>query len=187
MSRNLASANASAVTASVVEPVYFLEMNFDDLAVRVHTQIGTVTWGGHDWIGVGSFGGVSTVEENSDLSRRTITYSLSGIPGDMVSIVLGENYQGRTANLYLGFIDRDTGVLVATPELMDQGRMDIAEIQEGDSFTVTLNAESRFAAWNRPVVRRYNNADQQARFPGDRGLEFIEQAADKQIIWGARS
>ena len=186
MSRNLASANDSAVAAPVVEPVYFLEMNFDGGAVRVHTQLGTIAWGGHDWSGVGSFGGVSTVEENSDLSRRTMTYTLSGIPGDMVSVVLGENYQGRTANLYIGFLDRDTGVLVATPELMDQGRMDIAEITQGETFVVTLNAESRFAAWNRPVVRRYNNADQQARFPGDRGLEFVEQAADRQIIWGAK-
>ena len=49
-----------------------------------------------------------------------------------------------------------------------------------------LTVESRFAAWDRPLVRRYNNADQQTRYPGDKGLEFVEQTAEKQIVWGAK-
>jgi hypothetical protein len=27
------------------------------------------------------------------------------------------------------------------------------------------------------------NADQQARYPGDKGFEFVGQIADKKIIW----
>ena len=44
---------------------------------------------------------------------------------------------------------------------------------------------SRFAAWDKPQPRRYNNSSQQSRYPGDLGLQFIEQATYKTVIWGA--
>ena len=75
----------------------------------------------------------------------------------------------------------------ADPELLDQGRLDASETEEGETITVTITAESRFAAWERPVIRRYTDADQQARFPGDRGLEFVSQAAQKEIVWGRKA
>jgi hypothetical protein len=105
----------------------------------------------------------------------------------MISIVLGEQYQGRAAKLYIGFLDPSTGQLVATPELLDQGRMDVSDIDEGQELTVSISAESRIAAWDRAIVRRYTDSDQQARFAGDKGLEFVDQAAQKEINWGRKT
>jgi hypothetical protein len=62
--------------------------------------------------------------------------------------------------------------------------MDTASISQGEQISVSVNLESRFAAWDKPNVRRYNNADQQSRYPGDKGLEFVEQTTDRQINWG---
>lgn len=187
MSRGLDATTLASVTAQDVSiPVLFAELDFPSGFVRVHTIIGTITWGGYDWTGVGTLGQVSTVEESAELSRKTITYTLSGIPGSMISIVLGEQYQGRTAKLYFGVLSPTTGQLIATPVLIDRGLMDVSEIEEGETCSVTITAENRIASWDRPVVRRYTNADQQARFPGDKGLEFVDQAADKEINWGRK-
>jgi hypothetical protein len=50
--------------------------------------------------------------------------------------------------------------------------------------SVVKNLESRLVDWERARVRRYNDADQQAEYPGDLGLQFVEQMVEKQLIWG---
>lgn len=184
MSRDLSTDNLTAVTALAFYDVLFAELDFPSAPVRVHNALGTITWGGYEWTGVGSFGTVSGIEEDSVLSKKTTTYTLSGIPNDMISLALNDYAQGRSAKVYLGFFDRAAGGLVDDPFLLDQGRLDVPETEEGETVTLTITAESRMSMWERPRARRYTNADQQARFPGDRGLEFVSQAAQKEINWG---
>jgi hypothetical protein len=187
MSRDLSTDNLTAVTADVFHDILFAELDFPSATVRAHNGLGTITWGGHEWLGVGSFGTVTGVEEDSTLSKKTVVYTLSGIPNDMISLALNDYYQGRAAKVYLGFLDLTTGQLVDDPVLLDQGRLDVPETEEGESVTINITAESRVSQWERPRARRHTNADQQARFPGDRGLEFVSQAAQKEINWGKRS
>lgn len=184
MSRDLSADNKAAAIAWKARPVLFAEFDFASGVIRVHSGRGTVSWGGYDWLGMGRFGSVTSVDENSELAKKTITYSLSGLPGDIIAIGLNEHYQGRSARLYLGFKSLTTNTLVDTPELLDQGRMNTIETEEGDTCSVSLTSESRLSLWDRPVIRRLTNADQQSRFPGDRGFEFINQAAQKEINWG---
>lgn len=188
MSRGLNATNELEINkAAIGLEILFAELDFAGGFVRAHNGIGTITWGGNDWLGVGTFGKVSPVEESAELSKRTLIYTLSGIPPEMISIVLDEDYQGRTASLYIGFIDPVTGQLIADPDLYDQGRMDVSDIEEGKEITVTITAESRVSAWDRPLLRRYTDADQKSRYPGDRGLEFVPQAATKEINWGRKA
>ncbi|MCK5385084.1 MAG: hypothetical protein KAJ29_05855 [Alphaproteobacteria bacterium] len=51
-----------------------------------------------------------------------------------------------------------------------------------DTATVTLTAESRLRDLERPRTKRYTDADQQSRYHGDKGLEYIPSMQDKQII-----
>jgi hypothetical protein len=187
MSRSLATANLNAVIDDTVYPVLFFEADFSSGFIRCHNLIGTITWNGYDWLGVGVLGGISAIEETGELGRKTVTYTLTGLPNDLISVVLGEQYQGRAANLYIGFLDKVTGVLVSNPYLLDKGRMDTTAIEEGDTLSITLTVENVMSAWQRPQIRRYNNIAQQARFPNDLGLEFVSQAANKEIFWGRKS
>jgi hypothetical protein len=186
VSRDVDSATLTAAQLDPIHPVLMAKLEFDGGDVLAHSRLGNITWGGDTYLGIGQFGGVSSSEESSDLSRTPLNLTLSNIPGDMGAIVLGEHYQGRRATLYLGYINPSTQQLVGDPAILYRGRIDTAEIEQGDTFTVSISIESRFAAWDKPIIRRYNNADQQSRFPGDRGLEFVEQAADKQIVWGGK-
>ncbi len=181
------ASNEAAVAAKVVASIHFADLDFSSGHVRVHTGLGTISWGGYDWLGVGSFGTVDGLEESAELERKTVTYTLSGIPNDLISVVLNEDYQGRSAKIYLGFFSSITAQLVADPELLDSGKMDVSDTDEGDTCTVTITAESRVAAWSRTQERRYTDAEQQAQYPGDKGLEFISQAAQKEVAWGRKS
>lgn len=187
MSRGMDAANETAIEQTNIAPIIFADLDFSSGHVRVHSGIGTVTWGGYDWAGLGAFGSVSGLEEKAELGRKTVTYTLSGVPNDLVGTVKSEYYQGRPDKVYLGFFDTTTYQLTADPELLHSGLMDTARTKVGSECVVTITSESRMAAWGRPVVRRYTDAEQQARFTGDKGLEFISQAAQKEIVWGRKT
>jgi hypothetical protein len=187
MSRGLDTANLAAVNNDKVAPILFAELDFASGIVRVHSGIGTVSWGGYDWSGVGTLGSIEGLDENSDLTRKTVNFTLTGIPNDLLAAFLNEHYQGRSAKVYIGFFDNTTYQLVANPANLFIGKMDNVKTKFGKTFSISLSAENRMASWNRPVVRRYNDADQQSRFPGDLGLQFITQAATKEIVWGRKT
>ena len=187
MTRDIAAATLSASAAPVILPVFFVKLEFDTGDVCLHTTLGEISWGGDTYVGAGDIGGISPVDEDTELARSTLQLSLRGLPTDLISVVGNEHYQGRPATLYLGYLDQSTRQLVADPVIVYKGRMDTATTQVGQELTVSLTVESRFAAWDRPLIRRYNNADQQSRYPGDRGLEFVEQTTEKQLYWGQTS
>ena len=63
--------------------------------------------------------------------------------------------------------------------------MDVMNISEsGDSAQITINGESRLIDLDVPRVRRYTSEDQKIDFPNDKGLEYIADLQDKEIVWG---
>ncbi len=184
-SRDITGTTTSAAQASTIHPVLFLKLEFDSGNVCLHSELGTIVWEGDTYTGVGKLGQVSPAEEVSDLSNSPINLTLSGLPNDLVSVAFNEQYQGRPATLFLGYLDLTTCALVDTPAILYKGLIDTADFDQGKTFSITVSVGSRFAAWDKPVIRRYNNATQQARFPGDTGMQYIEQTSNKTVIWGA--
>ena len=185
--RDAAPATITASQQELVQPVLFAKLEFDSGTVLAHTLIGNITWGGDTYFGIGQFGAVSPASETSDLSRSNLSLTLSNIPGDIGAVVLTEASIGRTGTLFLGYLNPTTWQLVAAPAVLFRGRMDAPKIRQGgDTFTVTVTLESRFAAWGKPLVRRYNSAFQQSVYPGDTGFQFAEQAAERQVVWGGK-
>lgn len=191
MTRDISSANETASEASVIVPVWFVKLAFDDGEVNLSTYDGPLAWGGDSYVGAGAIGSISAADENSELARSTLEMTLRGLPADVVAIVLGEHYQGRAATLYLGYLNQSTRQLVDDPVVIYRGRMNTARVKKGEgtppTMTVTLTVESRFADWDRPRIRRYNKADQQALYSGDTGLDYAEESTEKVVYWGQRA
>ncbi|HYH64139.1 MAG TPA: hypothetical protein VD866_05530 [Urbifossiella sp.] len=184
-SRDITPDTLAAATAPTIYPVLFVKMEFDGGDVCLHSQLGTLSFAGDTYTGVGKLGGITPAEEVSDLSSSQVNLTLSGLPLDLVSILFNEQYQGRRATVFLGYLDPETNVLVDTPTILYRGLLDTADFSKGKTFATTVSVGSRFAAWGKPQPRRYNNADQQARYPGDTGLQYIDKATYKTVIWGA--
>lgn len=121
--------------------------------------------------------------EGAELQSYAVQLTLSGIPTELVSLALVDQYQGREAKIYLGLVD-DKHALTGTPLLIFRGQMDTMDIELGKNATITLTVQSRLADWERPRLRRYTNEDQQSDYPDDRGFEFVAQMAEKTIYWG---
>jgi hypothetical protein len=183
-SKSIATGTLAASSASSIHPVIFVKLQFDGGNVNLHTELGDLTFNADTYTGIGKLGGIGAMDEVSDLSNTSVALTLSGIPNDLISILLEEQYQGRLATVFLGYLDLTSRTIVDTPVILYRGNIDKADFQIDKNCTITLSVQSRFAAWDKPLVRRFNNSDQQARFPGDKGLQFIEQTADKTIFWG---
>ncbi len=185
--RDVAADTLTAAQQDLILPVLMAKLEFDSGDVLAHSQLGEIVFGGDTYLGIGQFGGVSSAGEPSDLSRSSLSLTLSNIPGDMGALVLNEYFQGRRATLYLGYLDQTTRQLVDDPAIVYRGRMDNARLKQGgDTSSVTVKIESRFASWDKPLIRRYNSAHQRSVYPGDKGFEFVEQAAEKQVVWGGK-
>jgi hypothetical protein len=50
-------------------------------------------------------------------------------------------------------------------------------ISAGKKATIVISAENGFLRARTPTNERYTNESQQQKFPDDKGLEFVEQAA----------
>lgn len=183
-SRDITATTLAAAQAATIHPVTFVKIAFDGGDVNLHSELGDITFGGDTFSGVGKLGQIGNISENSDLSHSQVTLTLSGIPNDIASILLNEHYQGRLCTIYAGYLDLTTNILVDTPTIRYRGLVDTADMEAGDTSTISVIVGNRFASWNTPNVRRYNNANQQSRYPGDNGLRFLEKTTNKTIIWG---
>ena len=181
--RDIAAATTTASAGEIVRPITFVRLDFSSGLLLAHSAIGEISFSGETYSGVGHLGSVDGVSENMETTPAGLKLTLSGIPTELISVALGEDYQGRDARVYLGFVDSDYA-LVDTPVLMFRGRLDYMDLQIGETATITVVAQNRLADWDRPRVRRYNHEDQQDRFPFDVGFEFVPRMVDVAIVWG---
>lgn len=186
MSRTITAAANNQATADQLTIITLAELSFASGYVRAHTGVGDIIFNGNTFLGVGAYGGISGVREGSNLEAEKITATLTGVDPAFISLALNEQYQGRSASFWIGFLNA-AGQLIANPVLVFGGRIDTMNIQLGNKGTVTVSVINKLADWAKPKVRRYNDADQQARFPGDLGLQYVERAAERTLFWGRRS
>ena len=184
MSRSLSSGVQTAIEGTQVSPIILFEGEYATGWMRIWSGFGDLSWGSYTWSGAGTLFSVSAVEETSDTSAKGITITLSGIPSDMISLVLSDMRQGKSGKVYLGFLD-SSGDIIVDPYQVFEGRLDVPALQEGaDSATISITYESRLIDLQRTRESRYTNEDQQRAYPGDVAFEFVPNLQEISINWG---
>jgi hypothetical protein len=187
MSRGLPALVSAAVEASDVALLLFAELDFPSGVVRVHNGLGTYSWGGNDWLGVGTLGEISKVEEGQNTSPYSITLSLSGLDASMVDPALDEKYFMRDVSIYLGVLD-STDSLLATPTSIWNGFMDNMKLSLGANGgdVIQLTAESELARFDKSANYMFTNAQQQKQSSGDLFFNHLHKIQDVKINWGGK-
>lgn len=184
MSRNLTTAVSNQLSADELEPFFAIKLNFDSGALRLWTGYGDITVASETYTGGGQFLGISPVEETVEIAARGVSMSLNGIDASLITLALTENYQTRSAKVFLGVIS--SGAVVADPYLIFDGRMDVMTIDDnGETANISMTAESRLIELERPKLRRYTSEDQKLNHPDDIGLDFVASLQEKEIAWGS--
>lgn len=184
MPRTMTADFLSAITSQKIRPALFVEVDFISGPSYMWSGVGTISWNGHDWLGVGSLGEVTAIEEGSTIEAKGITLKLSGIDPTLLTGVMTDFRAGLPALVYLGLFDSG-GSLIADPVLSWAGRTDQPTIEtDGTTATISINCENRLVEMNVAVDRRLTNEDQQLDHSGDRGMEFVSSIQDVQVYWG---
>jgi hypothetical protein len=186
MSRAFGAESAAAFIQPNVSIITFVMMDFTSGIVRVHNGLGTYTWGGNDWIGVGSLGAVSQFEEGADVSPYGITLSLSALDADVSGEALNQNYFMRPVNIYIGALSADDELL-NDPLQIWSGHMDVMTVTAGsENDTITIKCESELAAFDRSSNLKYTDQTQQRFYPGDVFFNFLPKIEGAKIKWRDR-
>lgn len=183
MTRNVDADILNALAQNEVEPILAVEMLFDSGPVRIWLGIGEITIKGNVFTGAGLLMNFTNIEETGDIQASSVTLNLNGIPASIMALALAEPYQGRLCRIYFGSLRPTPKAVEVFSGFMDQMTID----ESPDTVNITLTVENELVDLERPRVRRFTNNDQQSRYPGDLGLEFIEDLQDKEIFWGRAS
>lgn len=183
MARDLTAAQSAAVAAPTIYAAMLVELEFSPDPVRLWSGIGEFAWGNRTFTGAGTLLGISAVEETAEIRAAGTTISLSAIPADVMAGIQDVSWQGSPARIWLALFDA-AGDLIGDPRQVFAGRMDTLSWTEGATATIALTLESRLVDLDRPRVRRYTDADQQAEYPGDLGLQYVATLVEKEIAWG---
>lgn len=187
MSRGFPTAVSTALAQNHVSIVTFAKLEFPSGTVYVHNSLGTYTWGGQDWLGVGDLGSISQVEEGVDISPYAITLTLSGLDATISGAALTEDYFMHPVTVYMGVLNADDS-LIADPTQIWAGFMDQMNVSLGadGGDAIQLIAESELSRFDSSANLMYTNAAQQEKSSGDLFFSHMHKIEGVKINWGAR-
>lgn len=182
----MSPAMLTALQAPVLRPAVFVMATFVTGAVYMWSGLGSITWNGHTWLGLGSLLGFSTAEEGVTVEAKGISFSLSGIDVSLLADVLQEFQVGLPVQVYLGLFDgASPPSLIADPITTWSGRMDQPSVDvAGETATISIACETRLLELNVSVERRYTHDDAQLDNPGDLGFSFVCGIQEITVPWG---
>lgn len=186
MTRAATPAVGSAIQQPTVGRIIFVEMLFDAAPLRVCSAGYTVQWNGFNWHGVGTLGAIEEVREAETGEVTGLAFTLSGVESSQLYLALEEKYQGRVVNVYVGFLDLPTHMVLANPVLEWSGAIDtMAVVDSEGQAAIRVTAENELFDFGRPSPLYWTDEDQQRLYPGDTGLRFAKQLTDRALVWPA--
>lgn len=189
-SSTIGSATLSAVEAG--NGIIFLELLIDEtsspeVTVRIHSGLGTISWGSRSWTGAGSLLSIDGIRQTNKFNPAPFRASLSGVDSTVTNIVFNQNYYRRPCKVYLGGMS--DGALVEDPGVIHSGFIESLEMElageTGD--VVTLTSESEFILFKRSRNVRYSDRQLQSEYSGDVGLEYLESVATAKVVWRGKN
>ena len=186
MTRSLTTAIKNQLATNDIRPVHLITIgfstpvNFTDCSFSLTSSVSgsSVTYNASDFIL-----GISDFSEQTDVSKSSISLTLSGADQTFISTVLNENVINDEVSIYRGLLASDN-TLVPDPFLLYKGNIENFEIQETEtSSAVALSIVSHWADFNKKNGRKTNNTSQQRFFSTDVGMDFASQTV-QDIKWG---
>lgn len=186
MTRNLTTAIKNELATNNINPVHLITINFStpvnitDASFSITSSVSgsSVTYNASDFIL-----GMSNFTEETDITKTSLTLSLSGADQTFISTCLNENVVNDAVSIYRGFLD-SSNALVADPFLLYDGQIDSFSISERQKESVlNLSIVSHWADFEKTSGRKTNNTSQQRFFDADVGMDFSSETV-LDVKWG---
>jgi len=171
----------------------FAFLDWPDAPVYAHSGVGTIPWGGHDWIGVGKLGNIEIPPETSGVAAVEAMLSLAGMSAEIEGYA-DDEIRNRTVEIYLGAVAARPGdpggtTLRGSPVSLFSGTMDGLTLMasRGDKgvthaaqIPVATGPSARSAA-----TIYHTDEDQRSRHPLDTAgrLVILNYARAQKTTW----
>jgi hypothetical protein len=182
---SLSSPQQAELEKPVTRIVYFVELDFRDSTQYLCTANVSITWGGHEWIGLGSMGAISPIEESEGVESKSLTFTLNVAQNSVLALAVGdvEQYRGRNAKMHFVPLD-ESFQPVGIPVVCWRGIMDTMAVSvDGEDGGITLKCETSAYGLKRQPGLRLNAAQQKSRYPSDTGLDYLTDLIANPQIW----
>lgn len=144
---------------------------------------------GQTWSGVGSLGQIGEMHEGDDGAAEKLTLSLSPVPLDMRAFALSDphEYRDRPVRIWIAMVDPYTMQISGAPVLRFAGVMDQMHVERKERegvIGVTCRTVS-YDVRSNPSALRMNHVQHTARFPGERGFEYLQGLVGNPSVWAS--
>lgn len=176
----------AAAAGRTVRAALLVKFEFTSTTKRVWAGFGNLVADGQTWTGLGELGSVEGLEFRADQAAVPLVFKLSGVDSSFTSAAADaeDEVKGNPVTVYLQFFDEDWQTL-DNPVAIAAGIMDtmVFDATGPTQRTITLTAEGLFGARGAAPFARYTDRDQQGRFSGDRGCEYVPQLVNMLYQW----
>lgn len=175
---------------------WLCEMDFSGGTLYYTTAPKPLTIGSNTYIGLGNLAGVGPINETESPNMERLKLMISVVDKAMLAATVGnvDTYRGKAVRLYLQFFDHRFK-RAGDPVPRWSGYMDKVVVTRkrsdpsGGPSTGTIEMHCSRAGMAR--ARNYQglritHQQHQIRFPGDRGLEYMQSLIDNPPRWLSR-
>ena len=186
MTRSLTTALKNELATNDIRPFHLITLGFGtpvnitDCSFPLTSSISgsSVTYSASDFIL-----GFSYFTEQADVTKSSLTISLSGADQTFISVVLNENVVNDAVTIFRGLLADDNSI-IADPFLLYSGNIETFSVSESETDSVVnLGVVSHWADFDKKNGRKTNNTSQQRFFSTDVGMNFSSETV-QDIKWG---
>lgn len=177
----------STAAGDVYGELMLVELQLRSGTARYTTWPVSVPALGQTWQGVGNLGKVSPLHESEDGGEEKLTLTFSPVDLGTRALSLGDpgDYQDRPVRIWVGMVDPQSMTIAGTPVLRFTGVMDQLKLErKGTTGTISMNCRTAsYDVRSNPAALRMNNVQHQARFPTERGFEYLTSLIGNEAVW----
>lgn len=181
--RNLSSEALALLASDRMIIGYFYEGVFNSTTLRLWTGDRNLDIDGNTFLGNGWFVNPGPWKETSQNQSYGQNVTLTGVPLELVALMLNGVSQSNTGRVGLLLFNDDLELLATIDTF--SGDLDQVSFDEGaTTSTLSLSYESKGVRMNETRDFRLSDATHRATYPDDKGFEYLSQIASTRIYWG---
>jgi len=143
-----------------------------------------ITYDGNTYQTSASLVSVGSVTESTDLKVGEINITFSGVDTSVLQTILSQNLINRQVQTWKVVVNDETGAIIGDPIPSFTGYITSFRLDESPpESSVSVNAASHWADFNKKNGRFTNNNSQQNIFSGDLGMQYAANTI-KDLKWG---
>lgn len=179
---------AAALRGTTVRVAYLVTFEFRSMPLRVWSGVHITVIDGHEYLPAGDLGSISGLDTPRDATSEPVNFELSGVNQSVLAAAVADRGEvaGRPVSVVARLLD-DAWQPVGSSIPLWRGVMQRPRIvrSEGEEpvRVVGIEAEGVWEGRSRQAAGRFNDADQNYRYPGDRFFRFASAQAARPAVW----